>query len=416
LQSSAAMAEVNALVAPATLPQPADVVAPRAPARVAAEVTIEVAAGARLAEIQSEWRDLMVRADVPNVFMHPTLIALGACYPGTRCRALLAWQERGGRRQLVGLWGFIVGRARRSVIPISVLTAPVFAHAYLAAPAVDRNHTDATLQAMLDCIADDPNLPKIVALDAMREDGATMQALVRALAARGSEPSVLRRFMRPMLESKLDGKQYMEKALSAASRKKLRQHRRRLAEQGALESKVVGEPEAVSRALEDFLRLEAAGWKGRQGTALLCNPADATFAREMMAALAPRGDAAVHALTLDGRPVSMQIVLRAGAAAFTWKTAYDEALRDFSPGMLLLEDYTAAFLADPGIAYVDSCSYDDSGFMATWCERQPMAELWLDARRGGSAAFAHLSRLQDIYLRLRAQAKSAYRAGLRRRG
>ena len=52
----------------------------------------------------------------------------------------------------------------------------------------------------------------------------------------------------------------------------------------------------------------------------------------------------------------MQIVLRAGPTAFTWKTAYDEALRDFSPGMLLLEDYTAAFLADPSIATVDSCS------------------------------------------------------------
>jgi hypothetical protein len=111
----------------------------------------------------------------------------------------------------------------------------------------------------------------------------------------------------------------------------------------------------------------------------------------------------------------MQIVLRAGAAAFTWKTAYDEALRDFSPGMLLLEDYTAAFLADPIISYVDSCVYDDSSFMAVWSEREPMAELWIDARRGGSAAFAHLSRVQKFYLWLRKQAKAA-RARLWRRG
>jgi CelD/BcsL family acetyltransferase involved in cellulose biosynthesis len=134
----------------------------------------------------------------------------------------------------------------------------------------------------------------------------------------------------------------------------------------------------------------------------------------MMASLSAQGEAAIHALTLDGKPEAMQIVLRAGATAFTWKTAYDEALRDFSPGMLLLEDYTAALLADPTIAAVDSCSYDDSGFMGAWSERQAMAELWLDARRGGSAAFAHVTRLQDIYLRLRAQAKAAYLARLRR--
>ena len=81
-----------------------------------------------------------------------------------------------------------------------------------------------------------------------------------------------------------------------------------------------------------------------------------------------------------------------------------------------MEDYTAALLADPSIAYVDSCSLDDSGFMAAWGEREAMVELWIDSRRGGSAAFAHLSRLQEIYLRLRAQAKAAYLAHLRRRG
>ena len=51
--------------------------------------------------------------------------------------------------------------------------------------------------------------------------------------------------------------------------------------------------------------------------------------------------------------------------------------------------------------------------MAAWSERQAMAELWIDARRGGSAAFAHLSRVQTFYLWLRAQAKAAYRARLR---
>ena len=241
-----------------------------------------------------------------------------------------------------------------------------------------------------------------------------MQALDRVLASRNSAPCVLRRTSRPMLASKLDGKQYMEKALSGSSRKKLRQHRRRLADKGALESKIISEPETVTAALEDFLSLEVAGWKGRKGTALLCNPADATFAREMVAALGSQGDAWIHALYLDGRPASMQIVLRAGTTAFTWKTAYAEALQDFSPGMLLLEDYTGALLADPRIACVDSCSYDDSSFMSAWGERQAMAELWFDARRGGSVAFAHISRLQDAYLRLRAQVKAAYHAGIRR--
>jgi Acetyltransferase (GNAT) domain len=68
------------------------------------------------------------------------------------------------------------------------------------------------------------------------------------------------------------------------------------------------------------------------------------------------GEAFIHALELDGRPVSMQVVLRAAPAAFTWKTAYDEALGDMSPNRLF-EDYTQAFLENDQIDSVDSCAY-----------------------------------------------------------
>jgi CelD/BcsL family acetyltransferase involved in cellulose biosynthesis len=263
------------------------------------------------------------------------------------------------------------------------------------------------LDAMLDRLADDPRLPKMVALGAMGMDGPTMPALGRVLAGRRSTACMLEQFRRPKLASDLDGKAYMEKALSSSSRKKLRQHRRRLSEKGTLTSVIASEPEAVRRALEDFLALEASGWKGRQGTALLCDDRDAAFMRTAVGELAEQGCASIHALSLDGRAVSMQIVARAGSAAFTWKTAYDEKFHDVSPGMLLLEDYTAFFLADPTIAYVDSCAYDDSGFMSAWTERQSIADLWIDARRGGSLAFQGLSGLQRLYRDARAAAKNA---------
>src|SRR5690349_16847340 len=83
----------------------------------------------------------------------------------------------------------------------------------------------------------------------------------------------------------------IEPALSSSSRKKLRQHRRRLEERGAVDNVVSTEPGEVRRLFEDFLALEAAGWKGQSGTALLCREADASFARAMIAALAERGRA-----------------------------------------------------------------------------------------------------------------------------
>ena len=72
----------------------------------------------------------------------------------------------------------------------------------------------------------------------------------------------------------------------------------------------MSEPEAVRRALEEFLAMEASGWKGQQGTALLSNKTDAAFVRGAVGGLAERGCASIHSLYLDGKPVSMQIVAR----------------------------------------------------------------------------------------------------------
>jgi CelD/BcsL family acetyltransferase involved in cellulose biosynthesis len=376
--------------------------------RAAQSVAVEIVGAAKLAGLRAAWNDLLTRADAPNAFMDPALLAAAQLTdPGSEHHALLAWKHIEGRRQLVGIWTFAVSHPRRSPLPVRVLSAPAFRHGYLATPVIDRHCLEETLDAMLDAVAHHPTLPKIVALDAMGTDGATCGALVRVLAQRDSALSIFERVRRPKLQSDLDGKAYLEKAVSSSTRKKLRQHRRRLAENGALVSSIATAPADVCKAFEEFLAIEAAGWKGRNGTALLSSPTDAAFMRAAMAGLAENGAVSIHALHLDGKPVSMQIVARAGSAAFTWKTAYDEQFQDYSPGMLLLEDYTAAFLADKTISCVDSCSLDDTGFMAAWTERQTVADLWIDARRGASLEFSVLSTLQKTYRDLRAAAKEA---------
>jgi CelD/BcsL family acetyltransferase involved in cellulose biosynthesis len=374
-------------------------------------ITVDIVDAVRLPDLRTPWTDLLSRADTQNVFMDPSLLDVAAATdPSGGQRALLAWKTADGVKRLVGLWGFAVGRPRWSALPIRALIIPAYTHGYLATPVIDCDCLDETIEAMLDAVAADRQLPKIVALDTLGTDGATYDALIRVLARRGTAPRVFEHMQRPRLSSDLDGKAYLEKAVSSSTRKKLRQYRRRLAEQGAVTSTIVTEPDAVRRAVDQFLAIEASGWKGRNGTALQCNDAEAAFMRGAIVALAERGNAAIHAISVDAKPVSMQIVARAGDVAFTWKTAYDEAYQDYSPGMLLLEDYTTAFLADRSIAFVDSCSFDDSGFMSAWTERRPVANVWIDARRGGSAAFQMLGGLQLIYRNVRNTAKSLYHA------
>jgi hypothetical protein len=76
--------------------------------------------------------------------------------------------------------------------------------------------------------------------------------------------------------------------------------------------------------------------------------------------------------------------------------------------MLLLEEYTAALLADRRVSYVDSCAFDDSGYMATWKERAAVADLWFSVRRDRSWTFSAMAQLQDNYLALRERAKALH--------
>jgi Acetyltransferase (GNAT) domain len=370
-------------------------------------ITAEIISLDRLGPVHSEWNDLVARAFAPNVFMDPKLLhAAATVEPASLRVAALAWKTIDGRRKLAGIWIFAIGSARRSVLTTQVLNAPAYTHGYLASPVIDRECLDDTLEAMLDCIAGDRHMPKIISLDTAAIDDVSFQALQRVLAARGTAPCIFEKHSRPILKAGLDGKSYLEKAMSSSSRKKLRQHRRRLSEKGLVESVIARDPASVSREMVDFLALEAAGWKGREGTALLCNPDDAIFFKETMRILAQVNCASIYSIRVDQRPVSMQIVVRSGDTAFTWKTAYDEAYRDYSPGMLLWEDYTLDFLADETIRMVDSCSFDDSGFMSAWLDRREIGDVWIDTRRGGSLEFRVLCRMQKMYRDMRATAKS----------
>ena len=83
--------------------------------------------------------------------------------------------------------------------------------------------------------------------------------------------------------------------------------------------------------------------------------------------------AELDALTVDGRPVAMGIVLRSRDRAFFWKIAYDEAFAAQSPGVQLALETTQIQEADK------SCWLCLAGRAA-----RPVG--WLDARSGAPRA------------------------------
>jgi CelD/BcsL family acetyltransferase involved in cellulose biosynthesis len=131
---------------------------------------------------------------------------------------------------------------------------------------------------------------------------------------------------------------------------------RRLAERGRVSIETAIDPAAVCQRFDEFVSLEASGWKGRAGTALASEPARLAFARRAVAAHGEAGAVRIHALCLDGRTLASLISFVSAGTAFTWKIAYDEAEAKSSPGGQLMLAAVAAMLGEPGVHRVDSCA------------------------------------------------------------
>jgi CelD/BcsL family acetyltransferase involved in cellulose biosynthesis len=195
------------------------------------------------------------------------------------------------------------------------------------------------------------------------------------------------------LEPGSDRVGYVERAVGPKRRKELRRQRRRLAERGPLSFAMASAPDQVAAALADFLALEAAGWKGRAGTAMAQDADLRRFVETAIGALAARGAVRVARLSCRSRPIACVLCLASANVAWSWKVAYDENFAAFSPGVQAFLDLTEALLADDQLTCVDSCAVEDHPMIDhLWRERLAFAD-WLIGLRGGTA-FAFACRLE----------------------
>jgi perosamine synthetase len=126
--------------------------------------------------------------------------------------------------------------------------------------------------------------------------------------------------------------------LSQKFRANLRRRRKRLAEAGEITvERLTGD--AISlRDLEECLVMEAAGWKGRNGSAANQSEAIHGFHRELLACPAQRARASLYRLKLSGKPIAFHYGLTSNGVFSLVMTSYDEAFRAYSPGHLLTEE------------------------------------------------------------------------------
>lgn len=325
-----------------------------------------------------QWRALAQRAIEPNGYYLPGWeLAVSATARGRTSASVLSAFD-GPSARLIGLMP-VISLWRALKIPLPGL---VSAHPYgtLCSPLIDRDVATESATHLLQQ-AREAGAHALVLTD-VALDGAAMNSLKQALGRDGLKPRVLSSYIRASLDARQDGETLLRDALGAKKLKELRRQRHRLEEHGPVSFDVARKPDEIRPALEIFLQLEASGWKGKRGTALVQHEGDATFIRRAVVALAETAQCEIVTLRAGATPVAAGIVLRHQDRAFFFKLGINERFAKYSPGVQLTLDLTRHLCADPAIASADStASADHPMINPIWRGRFAIGDVLIPLRR-----------------------------------
>jgi CelD/BcsL family acetyltransferase involved in cellulose biosynthesis len=298
------------------------------------------------------WQDLADRAADPNPFFEPSFVLPAARHLGESV-ALAVVEDDG----VMCLAMPIVAADRWRKLPVRVLKTLCTSQTFLGTPLVAQGHdvAAAAWRRLLELFAQVRPTPRLIVLEQLAADSVAAVALTGVSGAMAYE-TYERATAWHVLESA-----GLDDVLSGRHRRELRRRERLLAAHvGGTASTVVtrGDPNAI----EEFVRLESAGWKGRGGTALASDLATAAFVRDAWAAFAEVGRFELLALRSSSAMIAGVGLLRAGGGVFMHKLAYDETFASFSPGVQLVADVYEWTRSNEQETWIDTCAAPGNAF------------------------------------------------------
>jgi CelD/BcsL family acetyltransferase involved in cellulose biosynthesis len=334
-------------------------------------------------DLQEELDFLSNRAMEPNVFFASRFLAPAMPRLEERdVRLAIIRDEAEGRSRLRFLMPFSIEKPGFAIgTPILRTWANPFGP--LGTPLVDGENAAETIDNVLEAMGRaDCGLPPVMVLPDLRLRGPFAQMLKAIAISRNLPVSTAHVTERPMLESLKDGETYLKGTIKASHMREMRRQWGLMGKTGTVAYSVARQPADIRMRMEEFLLLEASGWKGKKRTAMLSDRYRAAFAREAIDNLSAVDAARIHTIDFDGRAIASMVVLMMNGEAYTWKTAYDESFARFSPGKLLVAQLTEWHLDDANIVRTDSCALPDHPLMSRfWAEREEMGTLIVGLRQ-----------------------------------
>ena len=198
---------------------------------------------------------------------------------------------------------------------------------------------------------------RYVTLRHLRADERSLRTAQRALSRDGFRLHAAPGNRSPYIELP-DAFDELMAGYSRNFRSQLGRRRRQLEREGALSFRVTTGGPSLEADLDALFRVEASGWKAREGSAILRDSRSEQLYREFAQAMAEQGRLRLYLLELDGTPIAGDLGCAMGDTGFLVKTGFDEAWGKLSPGLVLRGEVLRASIEE-GVRGYDFLGPDD---------------------------------------------------------
>ena len=355
---------------------------------------------AALRALVPDWEALAAEAAEPNPFYeHWMLLPALAAYreeADVDFRCVAVWDSG----KLGALFPLRLERGYRG-LPLRALRSWRHRNMLICTPLVRAKSAAGCMAALLQS-----GLAPVIEFDWVPAGGLFYGALAEAASAGGLPWTVTGAYARALLVRGRDPRE----RFNSNMKNNLRRYEARLGAHGKLRPVRLAPGGDVGAWTEEFMRLEASGWKGREGTALASREDDRRFVAEVFGEAFRRGQLQITGLDLDGRALARHVMISSGEGAFTFKIAYDEAYASCSPGVLGEVDNVRQFMELPGLRWLDSnTAPENESYARVWKDRRVLQRVAIGLRAAGQLAVTALPlmRLTKRWLRRGKDAQAA---------
>lgn len=340
---------------------------------------VEVRDVASLGVLVPEWEALAADAAEPNPFYeHWMMLPALEAYGGQEdFRCVVVWD--GGA--LGALIPMQLERRYRG-LPLCVLRSWRHRNMLHGMPLVRAKSVGKCVEALLQS-----DLAPILEFEYIPAGGLFYGALAHALSA-GTLPWVVTEaYARALLVRDSDPRG----RFNSNMKNNLRRCEARLRALGKLTPVRLAPGDDIDAWTNEFMQLEASGWKGRAGTALACREDDRRFVAAIFPEAFRRGRLVITGLDLDGRPLARHCMISGGEGSFTFKIAYEETYANCSPGIVAEVDNVRQFIEMPGTRWIDSNTAPEStNYGRVWKDRRTVQRISIGLSGAGRLAVAAL--------------------------